>query len=294
MNLLNEVSVRLFLFSFLASALLFAQQDDGIGMEGHIRNGSLVFETAVVAGPWTGDPVVMGQPYSASQVSEHTETLANGTNIHQKWETARLYRDSQGRTRTERFTYAGALPVHTIEPGRRIVRICDPVAGYVYVLDINKHIAHRLRVLTPAEASNRARNAESVDATRPAQRVATNPDMNESPQQPGIKQEALGKNVTDGVEVAVRQVTMTTPEGLDGNDQPLVRVCENQYSEELKLTILSKCSDPRAGDSVTRLENLERTEPDPALFQVPADYTVVEEKDQFRIDLGTNETPKER
>ena len=96
--------------------------------------------------------------------------------------------------------------------------------------------------------------------------------------------------MADGVEVAVRKITMTTPTGLDGNDQPLVRVCENQYSEELKLTILSKCSDPRAGDTVTRLENLERTDPDPALFQVPPDYTVVEEKDQFRIDLGAAET----
>jgi hypothetical protein len=164
----------------------------------------------------------------------------------------------------------------------------------VYVLDTMKHIAYRLKILTELEASKRARSAETVDATRPAQRVAANPDVKASPQRPEIKQETLGKNVTDGVEVAVRQVIMTTPEGLDGNDRPLTRVCENQYSEELKLTILSKCSDPRAGDSVTRLENLERTDPDPALFQVPADYTVVDEKDQFRIDLGTPETPKER
>jgi hypothetical protein len=295
MNLLTAVLSRLLLFTFLLSGMVLAQQqDDGIGMEGHIRNGSLIFETAVVAGPGTSDAVVTGQPYSATEVSEHTQQLANGTNIHQKWDEAMLYRDSQGRTRTERFTYAGALPVHTLEPGRSIVRISDPVAGYVYVLDTKRRIAHRLKVLTATETSRRVRSEGSVDTTRPAQKVAANPNLNESSPQPAIKQEALGKHMTDdGVEVAVRQVTMTTPEGLDGNDQPLVRVCENQYSEELKLTTLSKCSDPRAGNSATHLENLERTEPDPALFQVPADYTVVDEKDQFRIDLGTNDPPKE-
>jgi hypothetical protein len=294
MNLLTAVLSRLLLFTFLLSGMVLAQQqDDGIGMEGHIRNGSLIFETAVVAGPGTADAVVTGQPYSATEVSEHTQQLANGTNIHQKWNEARLYRDLQGRTRTERFTYAGALPVHTVEPGRSIVRICDPVAGYVYVLDTKRRIGHRLKILTAAETSRRVRGEGSLDTTRPAQRGAADPSLNESSSQPAIKQEALGKNVTEGVEVAVRQVTMTTPEGLDGNDQPLVRVCENQYSEELKLTILSKCSDPRAGDSATHLENLERTEPDPALFQVPADYTVVDDKDQFRIDLGTNDPPKE-
>lgn len=263
-------------------------------MEGHIRNGSMVFETAVVAGPWTKGAVITGQPYSAVQVSEHTETLANGTHIQQKWESALLYRDSQGRTRTERFTYAGALPVHTEEPGHRLVRISDPVAGYVYVLDIQRRVAHRLKILTEGEALQRARSEESTEAPRPAHPVPANPTLNAPSERPQVKQETLGKDVTEGVEVAVRRMTMTTPEGLDGNDQPLVRVCENQYSEELKLTILSKCSDPRAGDSVTRLENLQRTDPDPALFQVPGDYKVVEETDQFRIELRTPEPPRER
>jgi hypothetical protein len=62
----------------------------------------------------------------------------------------------------------------------------------------------------------------------------------------------------------------------------------------MKLTILSKCSDPRTGETITRLEKLDRGEPDPTLFQVPADYTVVEETDQFRIKMGTPETSRER
>jgi hypothetical protein len=59
-------------------------------------------------------------------------------------------------------------------------------------------------------------------------------------------------------------------------------------------THINKCSDPQAGDNVTGLEKVERTDPDPALFEVPADYTVVDEVDRFRIDLGIDETSKER
>jgi hypothetical protein len=290
MSLVTAIPTRLFLFTFLLSGMVLGQQeDDGIGMEDHIRHGSLIFETASVDGPRTADPVVTGQPYSANRVLEHTQVLANGTNIHQKWVEARVYRDSQGRTRTERFTYAGALPVHTVEPGLHIVRISDPVAGYVYVLDIKKHIAYRLKILTAAEALRRVRSEGSVDTPG-----AADSNLKASSQWPEMKQETLGKDVTDGVEVAARRITMTMPAGVDGNDQPLVRVCETQHSEELQLTMLSKCSDPRAGDSVTHLENVDRTDPDPTLFQVPADYTVVDEMDQFRIDLGTAETPKER
>jgi len=292
MKLLPGVTTRLLLLAFLAPSFVLAQEpEDGIGMEGHMRNGSLVFETAVVDGPRPGGPAVVGQPYSAVQVSEHSETLADGTKIYRKWETARLYRDAQGRTRAERFTWAGALPVHTVEPGRRIARISDPVAGYVYVLDLRRHIAHRLKILTESEFAQRIQNEEKVEVPVEAQPSAPDQGLSPSSHAPEVKQEKPGKNVSAGGQLAVTRMTITTPKGLEGNDRPLVRVCENQFSEELKSTILSKCSDPRAGDNITRLENLERTEPDPALFQVPADFTVVDEVDQFRIDLGVAEMP---
>ena len=49
--------------------------------------------------------------------------------------------------------------------------------------------------------------------------------------------------------------------------------------------MLSKCTDPRSGSSTLRIQNLERSEPDPALFQVPADYTIVEETGRFTVDF---------
>ncbi|HEY7825986.1 MAG TPA: hypothetical protein VIC00_04135, partial [Candidatus Acidoferrales bacterium] len=38
--------------------------------------------------------------------------------------------------------------------------------------------------------------------------------------------------------------------------------------------VMTKRSDPRMGDSVFQLTNIQRSEPDATLFQVPSDYTV--------------------
>ena len=77
--------------------------------------------------------------------------------------------------------------------------------------------------------------------------------------------------------------TVTTPVGAVGNDRPITRVCETWTSPELKLRLLQQCSDPRARDTTERLININRAEPDPSLFQVPAGYTIVDETGQFTM-----------
>jgi len=69
-----------------------------------------------------------------------------------------------------------------------------------------------------------------------------------------------------------------------GNDRPIVRVMESWLSPELKITVLSKSSDPRMGENTMRLQGIDRSEPDPALFRAPADYQIVDETgDQVEI-----------
>jgi hypothetical protein len=41
--------------------------------------------------------------------------------------------------------------------------------------------------------------------------------------------------------------------------------------------VMTRHSDPRAGETVYRLTNINRVEPDHSLFEVPADYTLREE-----------------
>ena len=47
-------------------------------------------------------------------------------------------------------------------------------------------------------------------------------------------------------------------------------------SPDLHIMILTKTDDPRSGENTMRVTQLDRAEPDPSLFQVPADFTIVE------------------
>jgi hypothetical protein len=48
------------------------------------------------------------------------------------------------------------------------------------------------------------------------------------------------------------------------------------------MDVLTRRSDPRNGDTVTKLVNISRAEPNHALFEPPADYKVVEDGRQTR------------
>ena len=88
--------------------------------------------------------------------------------------------------------------------------------------------------------------------------------------------ESLGTQVIEGVAAEGTRVTFTIPAGKIGNERPIVTVNERWYSQELQAVVMSKNSDPRMGETTYRLTNIVRSEPDPSLFQVPADYTVNE------------------
>jgi hypothetical protein len=102
-----------------------------------------------------------------------------------------------------------------------------------------------------------------------------------------MKEETLGTEMMDGVLAQGTRITVTTPTGAEGNDRPLVRTCEHWRSEEMDLTLLSKCTDPRTGKTTMRLDNFDRIEPDPVLFQVPPEYTVVDDHGSFAVGFKT-------
>lgn len=91
-----------------------------------------------------------------------------------------------------------------------------------------------------------------------------------------LRQESLGKQTIEGIEVEGTRTVETIPAGEIGNEQPIEIVSERWYSNELQTVILSRHNDPRFGENVYRLINITRSEPDPALFQVPSDYTLKE------------------
>jgi hypothetical protein len=97
-----------------------------------------------------------------------------------------------------------------------------------------------------------------------------------------VNREQLGTQSIEGVMAEGTRVTFTIPAGKIGNERPIVTVNERWYSPELQTIVLTKNSDPRMGETTYRLTNINRSEPDPSLFQVPADYTV-DEGGGFRL-----------
>ena len=75
-------------------------------------------------------PLVKGMPYSADEITEVDQTLADGTRIHRETKVS-VYRDTEGRTRRE-------------SPDS--VTISDPVAGTTYVINPKTNTVRKLEM----------------------------------------------------------------------------------------------------------------------------------------------------
>lgn len=87
------------------------------------------------------------------------------------------------------------------------------------------------------------------------------------------KTENLGSRNIEGVEARGTRTTLTIPAGAVGNEREINIVSERWYSEQLKMIVMSRHSDPRFGDTTLTLTNLRLSEPPAPLFEVPADFT---------------------
>lgn len=245
--------------------------------------------------PRESSPVITGSPFSFEESSDHSQVLADGTRIALKTFTMVLYRDSAGRTRTERPIFLGNFPgaplaLHNI----KVIEITDPVAGVQYVLDTQNRVAYRFpfKAFEPP-ASPRV---PAGDATSPGMRGSGPTSLAApsqakplsgapvDPQRPQVSAESLGTEVMEGVYVEGRRTTTVFPTGSEGNDRPITRTCEEWFAPDLGRMVFYKCADPR-GDNVTHLTNIDRSEPDPSLFQVPQGYSIVDGHGRISIQF---------
>lgn len=86
----------------------------------------------------------------------------------------------------------------------------------------------------------------------------------------------LGTKDFDGVRAEGKIRSYTIPAGEVGNKNPITVTTETWTSPELQITVYSKHSDPRAGDTIYRLSGVKRAEPPLSLFSIPDGYTVKE------------------
>jgi len=208
--------------------------------------------------------VVVGKPYSAVMEMESTRTLEDGTRIERKGAEAHQYRDSDGRTRTEHSPIPPGPVVAQAFDGLITVMINDPVALKSYILHPHDKTAQERDA---PELAQRTMATKSTMEIRPAPLDPDRPRLEHST-------EDLGTQTIDGLEVVGTKVTTTYPTGFEGNDRPFSSTRETWCSVDLRVIIVNKIDNPESGQSVIRLTNIDRSEPDPSLFQVPLDYTI--------------------
>jgi len=231
---------------------------------------------------------VKNAPYRADQITETTQTLGDGTRIHNEHQVT-IYRDSLGRVRRE-------LPEE--------ISIMDPNSGAGYMLNTKDMTYRKMTVSVSGNSGGRGlvtvQTGAAVFARRPASAtgggrggedmpVVFTQSMTDGPATASVtvnsqtvtvattpNKESLGTQTMEGVRAQGERQTRTIEAGSIGNDRPIQIVSERWYSPDLQVEVMTRHSDPRTGEEITRLVDINRAEPDPSLFQVPAGYQLVE------------------
>src|SRR5262245_33920594 len=220
---------------------------------------------------------IKGAPYTATAVTESTQVLADGNRISNK-HSGLVARDGEGRIRREEsMGHIGPLAVG----GPNVIFIHDPVAKAAYVLNPESKTAHVIsmegmhdmhRKIDAMNGGGEPGHGEGIQAKKEGMARGRHGERGE------LKKESLGTQQIEGVTAEGTRITRTIPAGTIGNEKPIDIVLETWTSPELHLLVLSKRSDPRAGEVVYRLTDIKRGEPDAALFQVPAGFTTQQEQ----------------
>lgn len=184
-------------------------------------------------------------PYTAQIVETDVET-ANGTRVQQETKVFEA-RDSQGRTWIESF--------QSNNMNRQMV--------------VNLYIPLRRQFI-------------QLFPWQKTARVMTFPGTGPIPIHRNLhvvktKTETLPGRTIHGIYAVGTRTTQVSPSH-NGHGPDVVKAQETWISPDLKMVVFSKdtSTDPDSNQITTEIRQLDRSEPNPALFEIPADYKIVE------------------
>ncbi|MCL4793950.1 MAG: hypothetical protein KJZ84_05275 [Bryobacteraceae bacterium] len=260
---------------------------------------------------------VKGAPYAAETISETVQRLGDGTRIANT-STSRLFRDSEGRTRTDAtLKPLGPWVAEGGGSARAISTIFDPVTQESITLHHDTKTANRsnlrqaLRHELRSDIEKKVRQEVRVEIDRKIVIAGPGPGPSGAASAPpppdvihfvqeglgpgpvatqfffgeksGAARKDLGRRVIEGLECEGALMTVTIPEGQVGNDRPIEITTETWRSPELRIEVLRKHNDPRYGETTYRVVNLVRAEQPRSLFEVPPGYETKEGPAKFDI-----------
>jgi hypothetical protein len=229
---------------------------------------------------------VKGAPYTGEEVTETTQMLADGTRIHNESRTT-VYRDSDGRVRRE---------------SPDAVTIWDPVGNASYFLNTKSQTYRQMPLAVQFMAASTSKDGAVGFAIRmgngPAAGGGLSGGMMLSNSAPALQPpagaqvfvaqrmgrmggeqsppETLGRQTMEGVAADGTRRTETIEAGAIGNDRAIQITSERWYSPDLQTVVLTKHNDPRTGEEIFRLINVNRGEQPANLFTIPPGYQKLE------------------
>jgi hypothetical protein len=203
-------------------------------------------------------------PYSGKETTVTVRMLADGTTSKQT-SVQLLWRDAEGRTRRE-------LIQHTVSGAEyRSIVVTDPVAEVYVKWETGNPNARRVVSIWPITPGLRATTPAPSGSPGNAATVAAS-----GVSRPDFQRETLTPQYINGVYAEGTRTTRTVRLEEDNGGRLIKVTNELWISPDLKIIVRHILDDPRSGISTTDVTDVVRGDPDPALFQAPEGYAVVD------------------
>jgi hypothetical protein len=239
-------------------------------------------------------PPRAGAPFSATVTFENQKLMPDGSIVSSR-NVNLIGRDSRGRTHGEtrmsvpEDTHGDPplIEVHIYDPQTRIQTVYEPashIASRQLLPEPQKvPIPSRPRVTeeelyTTNMAGNRRDEIIGFDGISFPEEQALSHGYH-SPKTPAthtVKIKKLGTKTLDNIKVKGTRRTLTIPAQATTIGTPITVVDECWYSKDLDMNVEFRHSDPRTGSRSITLTGFKREEPNPAFFEIPAGYKVVD------------------
>jgi hypothetical protein len=94
---------------------------------------------------------------------------------------------------------------------------------------------------------------------------------------PYFKQEEIGTQPLGGLTLTGIRKSHTIPAAMSGTGRDIVIVDEYWYSPDLSVYMIIKHNDPRTGEQIVAVTDVDRHEPNASIFTIPPTYKIVDE-----------------
>jgi hypothetical protein len=233
--------------------------------------------------------IVANNPFHAEMVVTPSRTPEFHSPLVQR--PLSVARDTQGRVRIERV--GGEFkrdngPETGSQVQEHTITICDPVAETltrINTVNATATIIHS-RPSAPRSSDLRSIAPRSFCSSRlPSSRAGAH-----------LQVEDLGTQTIEGVEAHGQRLTLPMLGATSGEESPNGESTSELWcSDSLSALVLGITGNTKSGvKSTIAMEKIERTEPDPTLFQIPPDYAITESLAEPRDHRTPNAAPNEQ